>query len=289
MRVLVTGAGGFLGRQLSIHLAAQGFSVLATWRRTEPRFAVPAPTLLRVDLAEATELPKGIDAVVHAAATSAWAGISADAMARDNVEATRRLVGLAANSGARLFVFCSSVSVYGDVTVAEVDEATSAADPDVYGMSKRIGEALLADAAPRLCGLALRLPAVIGPGADRNFLAMSVRRLRKGQEAPIFNPEAPFNNAVHCADLGVLIGGVLRRGWQGFDTLVLGAAGRTTIRAAVERLRARLHSTAPIVVRPAHKGAFLLRCDRAIQRYGYAPQEISAMLDRYAGEAGDCE
>jgi len=281
MKVLVTGAGGFLGRHLAIDLARQGFDVLGAYRSAPPA-GVANP--VRIDLAVADALPAGIEAVVHAAATSAWTGVSTESMARDNVAATRRLIELASRVGANRFVFCSSMSAFGDIKSGSVDESTPIADPDAYGMTKLLGEAMLSEAAPALSGLALRLPAVIGPGAKRNFLAEAARKMKAGQEVSIFNPDAPFNNAVHCADLAALIGGVLRRGWPGYDRLVLGAGGMTTIRGAVERLRAAMGASAPIVVRRADKGAFTLDSTRAIRQYGYAPMEIGAMLDRYAGE-----
>ncbi|MCC7045659.1 MAG: NAD(P)-dependent oxidoreductase [Alphaproteobacteria bacterium] len=283
MKVLITGAGGFLGRHLAIDLARQGFDVVATYRGAAPAGVANA---VRLDLVTADGLPAGVEAVVHAAATSAWAGVSAAAMARDNVEATRRLIELATKAGARRFVFCSSMSAFGDIKSGSVDESTPVADPDVYGMTKLIGEALLGEAAPGLSGLALRLPAVIGPGAKRNFLAEALRKMKAGEDVSIFNPDAPFNNAVHCADLGALVAGALRRGWQGYDMLVLGAAGMTTIRGAVERLKARMRSRSAIVVRAAGKGAFTLDSARAVSRFGYAPMEIAAMLDRYADEEG---
>ncbi len=286
MRVLVTGAGGFLGRALVADLAQRGFDVLAAYRSTvPPAFAPPAPRLVALDLAELTALPGPVDAVVHAAATSAWAGISAEAMARDNVEATRRLIGAAKAAGATKFIFCSSMSAFGDIKSGSVDETSPVANPDVYGMTKLVGEALLQEAAPGLAGLALRLPAVIGPGAKRNFLAVAAARLKAGEPVSIFNPDAPFNNAVHSADLAALVATVLEKGWQGYDMLVLGAAGQMTIRGAVERLRAKLGPAVPVQVRTAGKGAFTLDSRRAMTAYGYRPMEIGPMLDRYAGEA----
>jgi len=282
MRVLVTGVGGFLGGHLAGDLAARGFDVVGAHRGAPPPDASGERCAL--DLATAAALPGRFDAVVHAAATSAWTGISAAAMARDNVEATRRLIELARPAGVRRFVFCSSMSAFGDIKSGVVDESTPVADPDVYGMTKLIGEAMLREAAPALAGLALRLPAVIGPGAKRNFLAVAAERLVAGQAVSIFNPDAPFNNAVHAADLGALIAGALERGWTGYDMLVLGAAGQTTIRAAVERLRARLGPAVPVAVKPAAKGAFTLDSRRAAAKFAYAPQEIGAMLDRYARE-----
>lgn len=285
MRVLVTGAGGFLGRALAADLAQRGVDVLAAYRTTvPPAFAPPAPRLVALDLAALTALPGPVDAVVHAAATSAWTGVSAEAMARDNVEATRRLIAAAKVAGPTKFIFCSSMSAFGDIKSGSVDESTPVASPDVYGMTKLVGEAMLREAAPGLAGLALRLPAVIGPGAKRNFLAVAAARLKAGEPVSIFNPDAPFNNAVHSADLAALVATMLERGWQGYDMLVLGAAGQMSIRGAVERLRAKLGPTVPVNVRTAGKGAFTLDSRRAVVAYGYRPMQIGPMLDRYAGE-----
>ena len=291
MRILVTGAGGFLGRALAVDLAQRGFEVLAAYRTTVPPpfRGTPAPKLVALDLAALdfaglSALPGAVDAVVHAAATSAWAGVSAQAMARDNVEATRRLIDAAGAGGATKFIFCSSMSAFGDIKAGTVDETTPVANPDVYGMTKLIGEALLREAAPGLAGLALRLPAVIGPGAKRNFLAVAAGRLKAGEPVSIFNPDAPFNNAVHSADLGAFIAGLLEKGWRGYDMLVLGAAGQLTISGAVQRLGARLGPAVPIEVRTAGKRASPPDSRRAMEAYGYRPMEIGRMLDRYAAE-----
>jgi UDP-glucose 4-epimerase len=285
MRVLVTGVAGCLGRFLAADLARRGFDVVAVYRnRKPPPFAPPMPFLVQCDLSLGAGMPGRVDAVVHAAATSPAPGVTLDAIVHDNVEGTRRLLQYARSSGAEKFVFCSSLSIYGTVAGAEVDESTPIRDPDVYGMTKWIGEQLLAAAAPDLQGLVLRLPAVLGPGAQRNFIATAAARFLAGEPVTIFNPDAPFNNAAHGADISALVANVLRRGWSGFDAVVLGAAGRTTVRGAVELLRERLRSTSEIRVMPPTKPAFALRCARAVASYGYAPMNIGQMLERFADE-----
>ena len=287
--VLVTGAGGFTGAHLVRALARQGVAVTALHRSPLD----PASDLSRLDgvrpqraaLAELERLPDGCDAVVHAAASPAWPGFSDDVIVRDNVIATRHLIDLAERAGCRAFVFLSSMSVYGQITAPVVDEATPTVDPDVYGASKFIGERLLAERRDRLPGLALRLPAVVGQGAQRNWLASTAGRLRRGEPATLFNPDAGFNNALHVADLAALVCGALGRGWRGFDALVLGARGQLPVRQVVERLAAGMGLTAQLAVQPSPKRAFLLSSDKAIRDWGYDPMEIGALVDRYAGEA----
>jgi nucleoside-diphosphate-sugar epimerase len=285
--VLVTGAGGFIGGHVARYLAEQGMTVTALYRRRPPAWGATTPTgllLLQADIDDsAAALPSRIDAIFHAAATSPWAGVSADDMIRDNVLGTRQVLRYGLKAGAMRFIYASSLSIHGRITTAVVDENTAITNPDVYGLSKRLGELALADVAADLPGLALRLPGVIGPGAHRNFLATTLARLRGGEQVTASNPGAPFNNAVHIADLTAFIARLLHGdSWRGFDAMPLGAAGMTTIRGAVEGLAAACGSRSTISFTPAERPAFTIDSRQAAS-YGYQPMEIGPMLDRFAG------
>lgn len=286
MHVLVSGASGFIGWHLACGLARRGFQVTALYRRIASLPAVAPPAgvrLLRADLSTLEDLPSTVDAVVHAAATSPWSGITADDIVRDNVLGTRMLIRYALEAGARRFLFASSLSVYGRITAPVVNEATPLVDPDAYGLSKRLCELLLTESAGRMPALALRLPGVIGRGAHRNFLATTLERLRAGEPVMATNPEAPFNNATHVGDLEDFVARLLDTAWPGFDSLVLGARGQTTIRAAVERLARGCGSQSAIAFRPANRPAFTIDSRRAME-YGYDPGHIDTLLDRFAYE-----
>ena len=223
MRVLVTGAAGCLGRYIANDFARRGFEVVCVYRNRRP--AVPADSRIRLvqsDLSEGLGLPDRYDAVFHAAASSPGPDVSAADMARDNVESTRRLVAHSLSAGARHFVFCSSISIYGNITADEVNERTSVCDPDAYGLTKLLGEALVAETAPKLSSLSLRLPAVLGSGATRNVLAVTAAKLQADEPVAIFNPDSAFNNAVHCADIAAFVATALNNSWRSHEALVLG-------------------------------------------------------------------
>ena len=125
-------------------------------------------------------------------------------------------------------------------------------------------------------------PGILGPGARRNWMSTVAGELMSRATIRAFHLDRPFNNAVHVADIATLVGGVLRRGLTGFDAIVLGARGMTTVRAAVERLAEGLGVPAQIEPVAAAKRSFTLSSARAITRYGYDPMEIGALIDRYA-------
>jgi nucleoside-diphosphate-sugar epimerase len=291
MRTLVTGASGLSGSFVARALAHDGFDVVATYRRDTPFLIalrdVPRLQLIQVDLADPAALPGRFDAVVHAAATSPGPGITVAQIVHDNIVATFALIDAALRWKARGFVFFSSMSLYGDIAVDEVDEDTPIRNPDPYGAGKFIAERRLAEVAAQLPGLSLRLPGILGAGARRNWMSSVGAQLVSGATIRAFHLDRPFNNAAHVADIAALVGGVLRRGWQGFDAIVLGARGMTTVRAAVERLAAGLSVPARLEPVAAAKTSFTLSSARAIARYGYDPMEIGALIDRYAQEIRD--
>lgn len=181
MRVLVTGAGGFVGDALCRRLFAAGHRVVGAFRNP------PAPrdwmdTRVTGDLVQVsdfTEAVQNTDAVIHLAARVHMMRDTASdpdrAFREANTDVTRRLAQAAADSGIGRFVFLSSVKVNGEET-SEVPytERDIAAPEDAYGRSKRDAELALQDiaAATGMAVTILRVPLVYGPNVRANFAAL---------------------------------------------------------------------------------------------------------------------
>lgn len=285
-RVLVTGAGGFSGSHIVTELVARGHEVTALVRNSSARLSDVAGrfAVIRGDLAQGVELPEKLDAIVHAAATSAWDGVTGEMLTNDNVVATRQLLRQAKASGARKLVFLSSLSVYGSVSIREVCETTPPSEPDAYGAAKLECERMIAAEAGWLSSLSIRLPGVIGRGSVRNWLTGVLTAAREGREITLYNAEFPFNNAVHVDDLARFVAGLIEREWKGADVVTIGAAGRISVGAAVRLIADAFGGKSPLRVEAAPRASFLISSARAIRRYGYAPMEIGAMLRRFAAE-----
>jgi nucleoside-diphosphate-sugar epimerase len=116
MRILITGASGFVGSHLLPDLLDDGAQIVALYHRPNSR-DLPAHsslTWVRSDLTtdRLTSLLAGIDAVIHLAAGSA---LGTDQRVRDalyllNVDATDRLAAAALAAGVKRFVFASSIA-----------------------------------------------------------------------------------------------------------------------------------------------------------------------------------
>lgn len=188
--MLVTGAGGFIGRALCGRLLGAGWEVRAALR-TANSFAPEGTRRFVVgDLAEAPSWDaalEGAKAVVHLAArVHEMSGRSEDAYQRVNAEATRELAAAAARAGARHFVFLSSIKVNGESTAQ--GEAFRPSDPprprDAYGRSKRDAEQVLAEARGSMQTDIVRPPLVYGPDVRANFLRL-MRLVDSGLPLPL--------------------------------------------------------------------------------------------------------
>lgn len=286
MRVLLTGAGGFSGASLVPALLAAGHELVAVAGRSLGRLAgfasdPPRLTILSGDLAGGLALPQGIEAIVHAAALSPAPGVCVRDLVRNNVEATARLAAHGRECGIAKFVFFSSLSVYGEIAPGVVDENSPIVDPDAYGQTKLLSEAMLAD--EPYPTVSLRLPGVIGRGSVRNWLTAVLAAAKAGREIAYYNPDAPYNNAVHAGELADFVVTLLGRDWRGHERLTLGAAGTMPVREVVEAVVRATGGRSGLRVVAPQKAAFLVSSARAIER-GYAPSDIRAMLARFLRE-----
>jgi nucleoside-diphosphate-sugar epimerase len=188
VKVLLTGATGFVGRVVAPSLAASGHSVRAALR--SPVDGLSDETVIVGGLAPDTDWSRavaGVDAVVHLAARvhvmRDHAGGAAE-FRRVNSEGTLNLARAAAAAGARRFVFISSIKVNGESTETRPFRAGDEPNPcDDYGRSKLEAERGLLSI-PDLEPVIIRPPLVHGPGAKGN-LARLCRLARSGIPVPL--------------------------------------------------------------------------------------------------------
>lgn len=195
MRVLVTGASGFLGAALVRRLAQDPDFQVVSGVRQVAKVEDGGEMLVLGDLADAcfeAQQFKGVSVVVHAAArVHILKDDSSDplqAFRQVNVAGTLSLARAAAAAGVRRFVFVSSIKVNGDASRAgfpfRADDAP--APRDSYGISKLEAERALQDLAAKT-GMELvivRPPLVYGPGVGANFRSM-MRWLWRGVPLPL--------------------------------------------------------------------------------------------------------
>jgi UDP-glucose 4-epimerase len=151
MRVLVTGASGFVGRPLVEALTREGHLVRAAVRRLETAPPAAAEVAAMPDMTspfDAAALVSGCDAVVHVAGLAhSSPDIPEATYLAVNYEASRRIALAARDAGCRRFIYISSVRAQtGPSADHELTEQHPPQPTDAYGRSKRAGELAVAEA-----------------------------------------------------------------------------------------------------------------------------------------------
>lgn len=287
MRVLISGAGGFVGRHLAVAMARSGNDVVALVRRTRPAVLKQQKRIrvVQADLAVDTEaLPADtFDAAIHCAAAIPSTVPDETELMRINLEGSRRLFEHAIKVGVDVIVFCSSMAVYGRIAANVVDPDTPIDEPGAYGRSKLESEGKLAELTRAHSGLrtlSIRLPGVVGPGSHDNFLSDTMRRLTAGETISVRNPDALFNNVVHIDDLARFADTLLSTMPPGHQATTIAAVDPLPIREVVGLLQTAARPGA--TVRYRQEGHSFLVSNHHAQTLGYRPATVRDAVQRFA-------
>ena len=171
-RVLVTGAGGLLGRALVQHAVGRADLALTGLPRAEL-------DITEVEAVEAALDRSGAEVVINAAAYTQVDRAQSEPAAAlaANVAGPAVLAGACAERGVAV-VQVSSDHVFGGQAgrLCETDELPAPAS--VYGLTKLGGEQVVQALAPR--HYVVRIAGLFGPGG-RNFVEAIVRRAQSGE------------------------------------------------------------------------------------------------------------
>ena len=202
MRIVVTGAAGFIGSHLADSLARAGHSVIgidaftdyydiALKEKNAEIVRDAGATILRLDLAEdnLVEALKGAEIIYHLAAQP---GISSDTpfelYERNNILATHRLLEAASDvPSIKAFVNISTSSVYGNQATG--DETRVPTPTSFYGVTKLAAEelALSYGRAKRLPVTSLRIFSVYGERErPEKFFPKLIKSAFSGDHVPLF-------------------------------------------------------------------------------------------------------
>ncbi|HEX9279161.1 MAG TPA: UDP-glucuronic acid decarboxylase family protein [Gemmatimonadales bacterium] len=291
MRLLVTGAAGFLGSHLCDRLLAQGHTVVGM-----DNLITGAPTNLahlghhrgfqfvRHDVSTFIDVPGPVDGILHFASPASPIDYLEYPIPTLKVGAlgTHNALGLAKAKGAR-FLLASTSEVYGDPLVHPQPETywgnvNPVGPRGVYDEAKRFAEAMTM-AYHRYHGLDTRIVRIFntyGPRMrprDGRVVSNFIVQALKGEPLTIYGDGSQTRSFCYVDDL---IEGIVRLFERGdADPTNIGNPHEFTVRQLAERVLALTNSRSPIVEQPLPVDDPKVRqpdITRARQRLSWEPQ-----------------
>jgi len=286
MRILVTGAAGFLGRHL-VSAATRYGEVIAAARGDAE---VPDGCILeRLDLANTDEVKRlferhSPEVVLHVAArTPKSANEDINTFFDDNVRATVNIFNSAHLTGVRRVVFSSTFSVYGRPQTLPVSEGHPVVPETPYALSKIQGE--LTAECYALKGLettVLRYSGIFGSGQRSGAIPAFIGRCR--QNAPLKlnaggRPSSDFVSVQDVVQANLL---ALRHAQsRNFEVMNIGSGTELTVGQLAELVRdlCGSHSAIEAIDEQSPRDfRFAYDIGRARERLGFVPTPVEAAL-----------
>ena len=173
-RLLVTGASGFIGSRLALHLHRLGVDARFTGRDANDiecaRLRELAAAGVNVELGDLRDpqfvarMVAGRDAIIHLAAAQHEAHMSDEHFRSVNVTATRLMLEAAQAAGVRRFVYGGTMGIHGSSEHGPLTEDSAPQPLNIYTETKLAAEAVVREFASRLDTVIVRIAETYGPG-----------------------------------------------------------------------------------------------------------------------------
>ena len=275
MRVLVTGASGFIAPHVADALEKRGHEVIRTdIRPTDDGRVVPSDL---TSLASMLLVTEGVDAVCHLGGVGDvyLAASEPHTAAAVNVLGTANLLEACLRNGTAKVIYASTWEVYGEPQYQPMDEDHACTPDHPYSITKLAGERLVMayDRLKGLPGVVLRLGTAYGPGMRPNSVfSIFIRLAMKGEPITIQGTGEQSRQFTHVSDIAAAFALSAEHTIRG-EVFNVVSDEEVTIRQLAELVVERLPTE--IVYEPARLGDVppaQVSSEKAQRAFGWVPR-----------------
>jgi uncharacterized protein (TIGR01777 family) len=212
MKVLITGATGFIGRQVVLYLRDRGHDIVVLTRNSETapvRLPVACPIFSWQDIDQPPpeEAFAGVDAVVHLAGENIinrWTPSRKRKIIKSRIESTRQLVTAMQNLNhpPKVFVCASAIGYYGDRGDESLEESSEPGEGFLADLCRQWEEAARQAEGFGIRVVSLRIGVVLGH--DGGALQPMLPPFRMGLGGPVASGRQ-WMSWIHVRDLAGLV------------------------------------------------------------------------------------
>jgi len=236
LRILITGAQGFVGRHLTSELVKRGHKVfLLDQKNPSSVFAAPGIDFLEADIGDYAPVERSFesakpDVIYHLAAiTGVTSSYEQEELClKTNVLGTYNVAKAAVKSGSSKIIFASSREVYGETRGRSTREDAETAPNNLYGLTKLMGEEVVRwHCVTGNCRYVIfRITNVYGPGGEKYGIHKILRKIEAGEPVTVMGGRQ-LMNFIYISDLITAFSNALQN--QRANDQVFNIAGPDTI------------------------------------------------------------
>lgn len=289
LRVLVTGASGFIGSHVCDALVDSHHDVIALVRDDirriahlvgEPNFSVAKCDVTDFNLTAKVIRERLPSVVIHLSGATPNSPLnSPQQLILNNTLGTASVLEAAASANVRCVIYSSSYSVYGKAPdVSPINESSPLHPGDAYGLTKMQGEELckLYCDSGRFGAIVLRLSGVYGPrrrnGAVYSFVTNALNQTQSSLDSDVSWDIVYVKDVARACLTSMSIA-------AGYDVINVGGGRAVSIKALVEQVYREVGIAPRYTLRSAERPpSSFLDISKAKERLNYEPTPLSSAL-----------
>tara|TARA_B100000941_G_scaffold290878_1_gene275516 strand:- start:4914 stop:5804 length:891 start_codon:yes stop_codon:yes gene_type:complete len=210
MKIMITGAGGVVGKELSSLLTLnKNYEIFLLSNSNIKNKNKRKLKIIKHDLTKPLISLYKIDVLIHCAAKNPLSktGKSMTNIFKKNIQMTKNLIHFANEKNIKKIIFLSSMDVYGNIKNKNVLENQKKIQPSLYGKSKFFSEKLFSANSNKFKTISLRIPGIFSQDISRNgpLITNIVKKMIKNEDVHIYNFDKQFNNIADPQELARFI------------------------------------------------------------------------------------
>jgi GDP-6-deoxy-D-talose 4-dehydrogenase len=275
-KILVTGAGGFVGKYIAEYLQKQGYAVTGIVREKRAEYSFP---IAIQDLSHEMKLCGTFDAIVHAAGSLPYNQKDFREFKKNNIDAMANLIEFAKKNNIFKVIYLSTIGVHGEFRDEVINENSDIINPDYYGITKYAAELLLR-AEKSIDSISLRMPGIIGRGSKGVWLPNTVEKFRRNEDVQIYSPDFVTKNFVCVQDLANFIRVLIEKKKFEKNAVMLACSEGATVRKIVMQIKKMTKSESEIIIDNGIRQSFCIDNASAV-KMGYKSMNALEIIDKF--------